>query len=201
MRPHRQKPPSAHPAPPWRSSAGWGKLHLLARTLAVLLWAVFESAALAQGALDPAEEYRLKAVFLFNFAAFTHWPENDSVSLWVCVYGDTPLGAHVDAIAGRKVGKRNLQVQILSSVDALDGCDVVFIARRLIGNLPRVLDRLDGRAVLTVADSPGAMRNGVMLNMDSSTGRISFSANLAAARQQGLELSSKLLKLATEVRQ
>jgi hypothetical protein len=45
------------------------------------------------------------------------------------------------------------------------------------------------------------MENGVMLNMDSSAGRISFSANLAAARRQGLGLSSKLLNLATEIKQ
>jgi hypothetical protein len=40
-----------------------------------------------------------------------------------------------------------------------------------------------------------------MLNMDSASGRISFAANLAAARRQGLGLSARLLNLATEVRQ
>ena len=54
---------------------------------------------------------------------------------------------------------------------------------------------------LTVADSPGALDAGVMLNMDSASGRISFAANLAAARRQGLGLSARLLNLATEVRQ
>ena len=36
---------------------------------------------------------------------------------------------------------------------------------------------------------------------DSASGRISFAANLAAARRQGLGLSARLLNLATEVRQ
>ena len=55
------------------------------------------------------------------------------------------------------------------------------------------------RAVLTVADSAGAARQGVVLNMSVQQGRVSFEANLHAARSGRLNLSSKLLRLATEV--
>ena len=40
-----------------------------------------------------------------------------------------------------------------------------------------------------------------MLNMDKHAGRIGFSANLAAARRQGLALSARLLNLAIEIKQ
>ncbi len=173
----------------------------LLRILAVLVPTLFGSTALAQDAPNSADEYRLKAAFLFNFATFTQWPKHDNTSLLLCVYGDAPFGHHLHAIAGRMVGARSLQVHRISSVDTLGGCNMVFITRPMIGNLGRVLDNLNGRPVLTVADSPGAMENGVMLNMDSSAGRISFSANLASARRQGLTLSSKLLNLATEIKQ
>lgn len=160
------------------------------------------SASLAQPADTATDEYRLKAAFLLNFATFTAWPESVGDTLEVCVYGGDPFGAHLDQIAAaRNAGQRALRVARLNSVDALDGCQVVFVARGMIGNLPRVLDRIEGRAVLTVADSPGALDAGVMLNMDSASGRIGFAANLAAARRQGLSLSARLLNLATEVRQ
>jgi hypothetical protein len=45
------------------------------------------------------------------------------------------------------------------------------------------------------------MRRGAMLNMNVSQGKVSFEANLAAARAAQLSLSSKLLRLATEVNQ
>lgn len=76
----------------------------------------------------------------------------------------------------------------------------MFVARPAISNLGRVLDSVRDRPILTVADSPGALEGGVMLNMDSSAGRIRFSANLEAARRSGLGLSSKLLSLATEIK-
>lgn len=197
---------SAPPSPtPERSARRLRRLHAHARTsllagLSALL--LCTSTAFAGGPLDAAEEYRLKAAFLFNFASFATWPGTaEDAKLALCVYGEDPFGAHLDALEGRQAGKRSVQVQRVHSVDALDGCEMVFVTRPMIGNLARVLDRIGQRAVLSVADSPGALDAGVMLNMDSSSGRISFAANLAAARRQGIALSARLLKLATEVRQ
>ena len=84
-------------------------------------------------------------------------------------------------------------------IDALKGCQIVFIAPAAAAQLPRVLDALDGQTVLTVADSAGAARQGVALNMAVNQNKVSFEANLKAARAAKLNLSSKLLRLATEV--
>jgi hypothetical protein len=62
-----------------------------------------------------------------------------------------------------------------------------------------VVEVLKDKGVLTVADSPGAAQLGVALNMATRGGRVSFQANLLAAREAGIQLSSKLLRLATEV--
>ncbi len=185
--------PSCRP-PPWR------RIARPLRACAGALWRA-GSVAFAQPSGGPADEYRLKAAFLFNFATFTTWPESGDTRLAVCVYGDDPFGVHLDTIAGRKVGERTLRVLRVSTVDALDACQMVFVTRAMIGNLGRVLDRVDGRPVLIVADSPGAIEHGVMLNMDSSAGRIGFSANLAAARRRGLAISARLLNLAIEIKQ
>ena len=96
----------AHPPPTLAA------LRLLRRLLAcgfALLLLMQAGAARADD--GPADEYRLKAAFLFNFATFTTWPEGGGDALAVCVYGDDPFGAHLDAITGRKVGERGLRVQ------------------------------------------------------------------------------------------
>ena len=64
-----------------------------------------------------------------------------------------------------------------------------------------MLDELRDTPALTVADTPGAARQGVALNMAVVQNRIAFEANLQAARAARLNLSSKLLRLATEVHQ
>lgn len=144
-------------------------------------------------------EYRLKAAFLFNFALFTEWPTEVGPTLNVCVHGQDPFGEEIDALQGRAVGNRRVAIQRKPRIDGLKDCQVVFISSSAIGNLPRVLDALRGLPVLTVADSPGAARDGVALNMGVAQSKIVFEANLDAARAAKLALSSKMLRLAREV--
>jgi len=144
-------------------------------------------------------EYQLKAGVLYNFIAFTSWPEAPPSVLNVCIYGPDPFAREIDALHGRKIGSGSLAVRRASSVEALAGCQVVFIAQGAIGNLPRVLEQLGDGPVLTVADAPGGAPRGIVLNMEMRQGRLAFRANLAEARNRGLNLSSKLLRLASEV--
>jgi hypothetical protein len=77
----------------------------------------------------------------------------------------------------------------------------VFVASTAINDLPRILDTLQDEPVLTIADAPGALDAGVGINMVLSQGRIAFEVNLEATRNAQLNLSSKLLRLASRVRQ
>lgn len=150
---------------------------------------------------DDLPEYRLKAAFLYNFALFTEWPAEVGTPLNVCIHGPDPFGKDIDELQGKAVGARSIAVQRKAAGESLGGCQIVFVAPQAIGGLPRVLDGVRGRPVLTVADSSGAARQGVMLNMAVAQNRIAFEANLQAARAAGLNLSSKLLRLATDVQQ
>jgi hypothetical protein len=146
-------------------------------------------------------EYRLKAAFLYNFALFTEWPESVGATLNLCIFGKDPFGEEIDPLQGKKVGSRGIAVQRKTSVESLHGCQVVFVAAPSVGSLPQVLDALRGSPVLTIADSPGATEKGAALNMRLVENRVAFDANLPAARAAGVNLSSKLLRLAREVRQ
>jgi len=155
----------------------------------------------SQAAADTQAEYRLKAAFLYNFVAFTEWPADVANTLNVCVYGPDPFGEELDKYRGKNVAGRSLAMRRVNSVDNLGSCQVVFVARPVIGNLARVLDSLSGSPVLIVADSPGAARQGAAINMSAEQSKVTFEANLAAARRNRLNLSSKLLRLASEVLQ
>lgn len=150
---------------------------------------------------DELPEYRLKAAFLYNFAAFTEWPAEVGGTLNLCIYGTDPFGTEMDPLTGKTVGTRSVAVQRKATLDSLKGCQMVFVsgAAAAAGQLPRVLEAVQGLPVLTVADSAGAARQGAALNMNVVLGRVTFEANLEAARNARLNLSSKLLRLATEV--
>jgi hypothetical protein len=172
-------------------------MKLVARLLSALA-----AVALSLGAsASDLPEYRLKAAFLFNFALFTEWPAEVGPTLNVCVHGQDPFGDELDALNGRAVGQRRVAVNRKPRIDGLKDCQLVFIAGSAISGLPRVLEALRGLPVLTVADSPGAARDGVVLNMAVAQSKIVFDANLEAARAARVTLSSKMLRLAREVYQ
>jgi len=144
-------------------------------------------------------EYRLKVAFIYNFALFTEWPAEVGGTLNLCIYGQDPFGKDIDALEGKVVGLRGITVYRKAASASLGDCHLVYIAASAMPNLPRVLEAVRGNPVLTVADSPGAARQGVTLNMAVAQNKITFEANLQAARASRLNLSSKLLRLATEV--
>jgi hypothetical protein len=147
-----------------------------------------------------ADEYQIKAAYLYNFATFTEWPEPLSAQVLLCIYGPDPFGAALDTtLGGKAIDGRPLVITRTNSVESLINCSMVFVSADVISNLPRVLDTLRGHSVLTVADSPRAASAGVMLNMIPQSGRIGFEANLGAARQQRISISFQLLRLAIQV--
>lgn len=155
------------------------------------------SHALAQA----TPEYRAKAGFLYNFIAFTEWPSTVGSPLTLCVYGADPFGEELAALQGKTVGGRSLATRQANNLIQLKGCQVVFIASPAINDLPRILDALQGGPVLTISDTPGALDAGVGINMMLRQGKIAFEVNQEATRTAQLNLSSKLLRLASRVRQ
>ena len=172
-------------------------VHALGTALLSTLLAVASPAAYAADA--ELSEYQVKAAYLYNFITFTEWPAATAGELRLCVYGPDPFGAELDMLQGKSIDGRTLAVARVTSVELLDACQIVFLAREVISNLPRILDRLQGRTTLLIADSPGAVRAGVGINMLNEADRVSFEVNLDAVHAQGLNLSFRLLRLAEEV--
>lgn len=174
------------------------KFFKLERALLLAINLVLASSnALAQ----TGPEYRVKAGFLYNFIAFTEWPAGVGNPLNLCVYGADPFGDELNALQGKSVGGRSLNTRKADSLEQLKGCQVVFVAGSAIDSLPRILDTLRGEPVLTVTDTPGALDGGAGINMVVRQGKVAFEVNLAATRRSQLNVSSKLLRLASEVRQ
>ena len=172
---------------------------LLSPVLLPLLWVLLAWPSPSRAQELP--EYRLKAAFLYNFALFTEWPSEVGSVLNLCIVGRDPFGKEIDELQGKPVGERSIAVHRKAASEPVKTCQVVFIAESAIASMPKLLDELRDRPVLTVADSAAAPGSNVALNMSVAQNKVTFEANLQTARAAGLNLSSKLLRLATKVRQ
>lgn len=150
---------------------------------------------------DDMLEYQVKAAFIYNFIVFTQWPDNTSETIQLCVYGEDYFKHELDKLHNRSVGKRHIRVARVQSAEKLTQCQVIFFSKSVSNNLSSTLIDLQDKSILTLADSPNAISQGIVINMNVINEKIVFEINLAAARKSGLDISSKLLQLAVKVHQ
>jgi hypothetical protein len=146
-----------------------------------------------------ADEYAAKAAFIYNIALFSTLPNANGV-VRLCVLGRDPFGSVLAALDGKALGNARLAVGYpRSSAEALAQCHILFISASEADSLALLADSAKTAGVLTIADVKGAARKGVMLELCVDERRIAFEFNGAAARGAGINLSSKVLRLARAV--
>jgi hypothetical protein len=158
-----------------------------------------------QGSDEPlrAQEYEVKAAFLYSFVKFVQWPRNalsgrDSIE--VAVLGRDPFGTRLDeTLAGKTADGRPFRVKRVRTAREAENADILFLTSRMEESPQAVLAALAGRPILTISDTPELDNAGAVILMVVEDRRVRFDVDLAAATRNGLTLSSHLLRLARRV--
>ena len=150
-------------------------------------------------------EYEIKAAFLYNFASFVerpdHVPADSGGTFVIGVYGDDPFGDTLDqAVAGKTVNGRRIEIKRFRSIRDLKPCHILFISSSEEGRTGRILNAIKDWHVLTVGETDGFARNGGVIGFFLEDKRVRFEINADNARNSGLKISSRLMKLARVVK-
>lgn len=151
------------------------------------------------------EESQLKAAFLYRFASFVSWPEEAFGSspdgFIACVLGDPLVGRHLkSALEGKQLEGRPVEVRTSREPGNLAGCHLLYVDGSLGRRFAGVLTALGDRSVLTVGESSGFLEHGGVIQLVEEGSKLRFEVNRGAARQARLQISSRLLQLAANVR-
>lgn len=169
------------------------------RRAAAILLALLAIPAAAHG--EPTD-VAVKAAFLPRFAKYVTWPAaampKGGDAFVLCVIGDDPFGAQLDAAArSQTVDGRRIVVKRMDSAAGADGCQIAFVGG---GHAGQLVGAIDGRPVLTVTDGANGGQRGI-IHFTVSGGRVRFFIDQAAASRRGMQISSRLLALAVGVKQ
>jgi len=99
-------------------------------------------------------------------------------------------------LPGRRIRGRPMEVRRLRSIDQLEDEAVVFVGADAGSGLPELVYKVEGRPMLVVTETPGALKDGSMINFQLVDRRVRFEISRTAAERAGLELSSRLLSAA-----
>lgn len=175
------------------------------RTIVALLPALALALTLAPAAraAGAADEYALKAAFLFNFTRFVEWPPEAfpaaGGTFRICVFGVDPFGERLDALARRRVGERAIEIARPSRAGELAACQIAYLGTGTADEVEAAATRQAAPATLTVASDAAFARDGGMVALVTAGGRVKLHVNLASIRRSPLRFSAKLLEV-SEVR-
>ncbi len=175
----------------------------------VLAWLAV-STVLAQAPGTPADPVAnldrvVKAVFLFKFLDYVDYPPGafrDPTAPYVIgVYGAEDIARELgQAVAGRKVGNRGIEVRRLRKGDPVTGLHLLFVGASDSAQLPAFVRATQGQPVLVVAEDEHGLPAGAAINLVVVGDKVRFDVALDAAERAGIRLSSRLLSVARSVR-
>jgi len=153
---------------------------------------------------DPLNEYKLKAVFIYNFTHFVEWPQHtlqqNNSPFVIGILGKDPFGNYlIETIQNEKLRDHPLIMRQFKDVDEIDSCHILFIDEPEENKMDEILSKLKGKSVLTVGDRAGFAENGGMIQLLTVDNKIRIQVNLNACKSAGLNVSSKLLRIVTIV--
>ncbi len=148
-----------------------------------------------------AQEYEVKAAFLFRFAQFVVWPPRSegltSDALSIGIVGQDPFDRALENVVnGKTVGGRSIIIKRFPKVDDLEPCHVLFVSASVSGELSGILKALRGAPVLLVGETDTFAEEGGIIELFLEDRKVRFKVNLRAAARAGIEIDSRLLSLA-----
>jgi len=149
-------------------------------------------------------EYDVKAVFLWRIAQYIEWPaksnlETKTEPFIIAVLGKNPFGTILDdvyASGDRKIKNRVVDVQYISKIDQITGCDILFISNSEEKRIEKIQAYTKGKSILMVGDTQNYGEKGIHFNFYVAENKIRFELNESSAKVDGFIINYRLRNIA-----
>jgi uncharacterized protein DUF4154 len=160
----------------------------------------------AEAQTGPGElEQQVKAAYLLNFSRYVEWPPGtftaDDDPMRLCVIGTDALTEVVRlTVEGRRSRGRPVQVLAPDTPGQAGDCHIAFVAPAGGRSPAPWLATLRTTPTLLVGEEPLFLDRGGMVAFVVVNETVRFAIDEVAVRRAGLQISSRVLTLATSVR-
>ena len=156
-------------------------------------WPVLALAQSTARLLGVAES-DLKAVFIVRLLDFIQSDLQPTTSV-ICVVGESETGSALHRLVASRTDKP-LSIRSIKSAEGIAQCNLLFLAG---GSESLPTENATNMNVLTVSDMPDFAYNGGMVELTRTQNRVALTVNTGATAAASIQLSSRLLALATVI--
>ncbi|MGD1042500.1 MAG: YfiR family protein [Sedimentisphaerales bacterium] len=203
------------------------KTHVINILAAAVMFATADFCNLGQAAQTKgkpasiqASENDIKAAFFYNFIKFTEWPEGkvaEPNTITIGLLGENQFGDAFDPVKDKLVKDKRLiiknlgrfrksfpqndagKLEFANYIKQLRKCHMLFIDDSERENYKAILDAVKGYGVLTVGETEDFLDVNGIITFIPGTDKPVFEVNQKVCEQEGLKISSKVLRLARKV--
>lgn len=175
---------------------------------AVLVLAAIHVAPAALASVETDREYKIKAIYLYNFAKFTEWPMDNNASIIIGIIGEDPFTGALNPAEMGKVKGREVEIKRFKSLEeiqengneeSLRQCHLLFVSSSEEKDRDSILKAIDGSNVLSVAEMDGFLEAGGIIRFLIEDQKVIFELNLISLEKAKLSISSKIIRIAKRV--
>ncbi len=163
---------------------------------------------------DQAKEYKVKAAFIYNFMKFVEWSNMDKGkdagsrdSIFLSVIGDDPFDGNLSVLTKKTINDKKIVLryfdrQVLADEQQKElflETQVLFVCKSEVDRYGEIIKEFEGRSVLTIGDESTFAKDYGIVSFDIESGKICFDINFNIAKNNGVKINAKLLKLARKV--
>jgi YfiR/HmsC-like len=144
-----------------------------------------------------ANEYDLKAAFIFNLAKFIQWPAekfaHEDSPLVIGVLGDEALDRFTSSLRDKTIDKHRLVVRRIEQAKDLPECHVLFISRPAKQQVAELVETGRMSKVLTVGETDQFLELGGMIRFTLESDELRLEINDKRARSASLSIAATAL--------
>ncbi len=156
------------------------------------------------GEIQSARAIEIQAAFLVKFSSYVKWPKesflNPADPVIIGILGRDPFGSTIDKIARSfHTNNRSVEIRRFNDIGSLHRVHILFIPSAEIGKMNDINSALSNYAVLLTSNAPGFLEQSGMINFIMVNKKIRFNISRTNSQKAGLEISSKLLRVAHKI--
>jgi hypothetical protein len=142
--------------------------------------------------------YKLQAVYIFNFAKYIKWTNAPSTFV-IGIFGDAEMADFLQSnLQNKKIGNKPLEIKVLNKIEEISQCQLVYLSKSKSKQLSAITDLVDGQEILVVTEEDLA-KKGAAISFFVEDNTLKFRLNQRVLTKSGLIASSGLLSLASVI--
>lgn len=147
---------------------------------------------------EPVDERDMKAALIYNFSIYTAWPEVNSNSFNVCTFEGDEENINTSLLESKQIKGKPIHFKVIRDATDVKACQVIY--QEEVGQIhnSKYSQLISKLAILTISENSQLKSSGI-INIKLENKKYNFTVNNQSAKQINLQISSKLLRLATRV--